>query len=51
MNISKNNFRFVPFLDYSHKWIDDELFKRYGCTDDEIEMINSLIRPMEYVVR
>lgn len=30
MNISKQNFRFVPFLDYSKEWTDEELFKRYG---------------------
>lgn len=49
MNISKQNFRFVPFLDYSKEWTDNELFKRYGCSDEEISMIESIIRPMEYV--
>lgn len=49
MNISKQNFRFVPFLDYSKEWTDEELFKRYGCNEEEISMIESIIRPMEYV--
>ena len=49
MNISKQNFRFVPFLDYSKEWTDKELFKRYGCNEEEISMIESIIRPMEYV--
>lgn len=49
MNISKQNFRFVPFLDYSKEWTDKELFKRYGCNEEEILMIESIIRPMEYV--
>lgn len=49
MNISKQNFRFVPFLDYSKEWTDKELFKRYGCNEEEIAMIESIIRPMEYV--
>lgn len=50
MNISKANFRFVPFLDYTKEWSDEDLFERYKCTKDEREMITSLIRPMEYVV-
>lgn len=50
MAISKNNFKFVPFLDYSKKWSDQELYKRYGCTEDEISMIESMMRPLEYVV-
>ena len=49
MNISKQNFRFVPFLDYSKEWTDKKLFKRYGCNEEEISMIESIIRPMEYV--
>ena len=49
MNISKQNFRFVPFLDYSKEWTDKELFERYGCNEEEILMIESIIRPMEYV--
>ncbi|MCI6282983.1 Eco57I restriction-modification methylase domain-containing protein [Selenomonas sp.] len=49
MSISKDNFRFVPFLDYRKDWTDDELFARYHCTPDEQAMINSLIRPLEYV--
>ena len=51
MNISKQNFRFVPFLDYSKGWTDKELFGRYGCNEEEILMIESIIRPMEYVSR
>lgn len=49
MNISKQNFRFVPFLDYSKEWTDKELFERYGCNEEEISMIESIIRLMEYV--
>lgn len=49
MNISKQNFRFVPFLDCSKEWTDKELFERYGCNEEEISTIESIIRPMEYV--
>ena len=50
MNITKSNFRFVPYLDYQHEWTDQELYTRYKCSEDEISMIESMIRPLEYVV-
>lgn len=50
MAISKENFRFVPYLDYSREWSDKELFERYHCTEDEIDMINRMVRPLEYVI-
>lgn len=50
MAISKDNFRFVPYLDYAEKWSDKKLFERYSCTEDEISMIDNMIRPLEYVV-
>lgn len=49
MNISTQNFIFVPFLDYSRKWTDKDLYNRYGLTETEIEYIESLIRPMDVV--
>ena len=50
MNISKGNFRFVPFLDYKQEWSDEMLFKKYECDAEEIEMIVSVMRPLEYVL-
>lgn len=50
MSISKENFRFVPYLDYSKGWTDEELFARYHCTPEEIHMINSMMRPLEYII-
>jgi superfamily II DNA or RNA helicase len=50
MAISKDNFRFVPYLDYKHTWTDAQLYERYHCTEDEINMIEGMIRPLEYVV-
>ena len=37
MNISINNFRFVPWLDYSEQWTDEKLYIRYGLTSEEIK--------------
>ena len=50
MNITKSNFRFVPFLDYSKEWSDKELYERYGCTEAEIALVDGMIRPLEFVV-
>lgn len=50
MNITKSSFRFVPYLDYSQKWTDQKLYERYHCTEDEIKMIESLMRPLEYIL-
>lgn len=50
MAISKSNFRFVPKLDWKKRWTDNDLYNRYQCTDAEIAMIESTIRPLEYVV-
>ena len=50
MNITKSNFRFVPYLDYSREWTDEELYARYECSQEEIDLIESMIRPLEYVV-
>ena len=46
-NISKSVFAFVPIQDYSKPWTDEELYIKYGLTQEEIEFIESMIRPME----
>ena len=46
-NISKGVFGFVPVQDLSKPWTDNELYKKYNITDDEISFIDSMIRPME----
>ena len=50
MSISRENFRFVPCLDYTQRWTDEMLYQRYECTPEEIQMIDSMMRPLEYVV-
>ena len=47
MNITKDRFQFVPIQDFSKPWTDEELYEKYGLTDDEIAFIESMIRPME----
>ena len=40
-------FRFVPLQDFSKPWTDEELYKKYNLTEDEIAFIESMIKPME----
>lgn len=57
MNISRNNFRFVPLQDFtSHSdidWnqpiadIDQQLYHKYDLNNDEIAFIEKMIKPME----
>ena len=47
INITRNNYQFVPLQDFSHPWTDEMLYKKYGLTDEEIAFIESMIRPME----
>ena len=44
--MSKANFRFVPLQDFTKPWTDDELYKKYNLTDEEIAFIESMIKPM-----
>ncbi len=46
-NITRNSFIFVPIQDFSKLWTDDILYKKYQITPEEIEFIESIIRPME----
>lgn len=47
INISKDKFQFVPLQDFSRSWTDEELYAKYGLTDEEINFIESMIKPME----
>ena len=40
-------YQFVPIQDFSKPWTDEELYEKYGLTDDEIKFIESTIKPME----
>lgn len=47
IHVSKEKFRFVPMQDFSKPWTDEELYAKYGLTDEEIAFIESMIKPME----
>ena len=40
-------YSLVPLQDMSKSWTDEELYKKYGITEDEIAFIDSMVRPME----
>ena len=40
-------FEFVPLQDFTKPWTDEELYKKYNLTDEEIQFIESMIKPME----
>lgn len=46
-NMTRDTYNFVPLQDFSHPWTDAELYAKYGLTDDEIQFIESMIKPME----
>ena len=40
-------YEFVPVQDFSKPWTDEELYAKYGLTDEEIDFIESMIKPMD----
>ena len=40
-------YQFVPLQDFSKPWTDEELYKKYNLTEEEIAFIESMIRPMD----
>ena len=46
-HLSKANFRFVPLQDFTRPWTDADLYAKYHLTDEEIQFIESMIKPMD----
>ena len=44
---TKSVYQFVPMQDFSKSWTDEELYAKYGLTQEEIDFIESMIKPME----
>lgn len=47
--LSKQVLGFVPLQDFSKAWTDKALYEKYSITDDEVELIESMIRQIEGV--
>lgn len=39
-------FCFVPVQDFSRSWTDEDLYSKYGLSDEEINFIETTIKPM-----
>lgn len=46
-DITQDRFAFVPQLSMMESWSDEKLYAKYGLTQEEIDFIESMIRPME----
>ena len=46
-NATRKVYQFVPLQDFNETWTDEKLYKKYGLTQEEIDFIESMIRPME----
>lgn len=47
IHITKDKFCYVPIIDFSKSWTDEELYAKYGLSEEEIAFIESMIKPME----
>ena len=39
-------YHFVPMQDFSHPWTDEDLYKKYDLSPDDVNYIKSMIKPM-----
>lgn len=46
-NGPRSVYQLVPIQDFSESWTDEKLYKKYKLTQEEIEFIESMIRPMD----
>ncbi len=44
---TKQVYHYVPMQDFSKSWTDEELYVKYNLSQDEIDFIESMIKPME----
>ena len=45
INLSKDKFQFIPMQDFSKTWTDEELYAKYKLSQEEIDFIESMIKP------
>jgi hypothetical protein len=46
-NTTRKVYTFVPVQDWTKTWNDDRLYARYGLTEEEIEFLEEVVRPMD----
>jgi Eco57I restriction-modification methylase len=45
-DLAKSTYSFIPMQDFSKAWTDKTLYSKYKLTEEEVEHIEGLIRPM-----
>ena len=45
-HVFRSMYRWVPVQRWNRAWVDKDLYKKYAITKDEIEFIESMIRPI-----
>lgn len=46
-NMTQDTYSFAPIQDFSKEWTDEELYRKYDLSKQEIEFIETMISPME----
>lgn len=46
LNISQQSFELIPLLTFDHLWTDKELYRMYNLSNEEINFIEELVKPM-----
>jgi site-specific DNA-methyltransferase (adenine-specific) len=46
-NTTRHVYTFVPTQDWTKRWTDEELFNKYGITEEEQAFLDKVVRPME----
>jgi site-specific DNA-methyltransferase (adenine-specific) len=44
---TRESYLWVPIQTWDREWTDEKLYENYGLTQDEIEYIESVIKPMD----
>ncbi len=47
MQVTKNVFKLIPLQNFDEEWTDEKLYRKYGLTEEEINFIESMVRPMK----
>jgi site-specific DNA-methyltransferase (adenine-specific) len=47
INLARDTYTFVPQQDFSMEWSDSKLYAKYELTTQEIEFIETMIKPMD----
>ena len=47
-HVTRRVYSFVPTQDWGRMWTDEDLYAKYGISDEEIAFIDRVVRPMDF---